>query len=168
MAVVSTSRGVAFPPHVCTAQSLCTTLGIKLLWQPIYTKHLTQSVSLFEEFLLPRTEKGVLNMGLCTQQAQPPIPTTCLCLFFFPFFSSNPQDFVPSADFITMMWCSRRLLRKICLITEGQQASGPPAWEAGSATPDFLRGTAWPQTSPRLWAQMGGEAQPRCRYFSQA
>lgn len=85
MAVVSTSRGLAFPPHVCTAQSLCTTLGTKLLWQPIYTKHLTQSISLFEEFLLPRTEKGVLNTGLCTQQAQPPIPTTCLCLFFFLF-----------------------------------------------------------------------------------
>lgn len=36
----------------------------------------------------------------------------------------------------------------IHLMTEGQRAAGLPAWEAGSATPDFPRGIAWPQTSP--------------------
>lgn len=53
----------------------------------------------------------------------------------------------------------------IHLMTEGQRAAGLPAWEAGSATPDFPRGIAWPPDLPGLWAQMGGEAQPRCCYF---
>lgn len=145
MAAVWTSTGVTLPPAVCTAQSLCTTLGIALLCQSVYAKHLTQSP----------TEKDILNFTPC--ERSPSVPYQPLG---FAFFLPAPQVSVPSASLITMMRCSHRALVKTRFITDGQRASGPPAWEAGSATPDLGRGTAWPQTSRWLWAQTGGKAQP--------